>query len=204
VDWRERGLDGFGHPENFHERQAERWTAHWDRFRFRDIPGLDEAGDWLRANAPAEWTPGIMHGDYSFLNVMFAHGPAPALAAIVDWEMATIGDPLLDLAWLARQWPERAEDAQTRWVDYSGMPLRDEIIAHYRELTGQPAGNFTYYEVLANFKVAIVLEEGYARYLNGLATSPKVAHYNEAILKAGRTAGDLVAGAGQPHRAREE
>ena len=195
VDWRANGLQDLGRPDNFHERQVDRWTSYWDRFRFRDIPGLDVAGAWLRANAPAQWTPGIMHGDYSFLNVMFAHGPVPALAAIVDWEMATIGDPLLDLAWLARQWPGRPQDVQTRWVDYSGMPLRDEIVAHYGELTGRPTGDFAYYEVLANFKVAIVLEGGYARYLNGQATSPKVAHYNEAILKAGRTAGELVADA---------
>ena len=193
VDWRARGLDGFGRPEGFHERQVDRWTAHWDQFRFRDIPGLDVAATWLRANSPADWTPGIMHGDYSFLNVMFGHGPAPALAAIVDWEMATIGDPLLDLAWLARQWPDRGDEVQTRWVDYSGMPLRDEIVDHYRQLTGQPIGNFAYYEVLANFKVAIVLEGGYARYLNGQATSDKVVHYNEAILKAGRIAGEIAA-----------
>jgi len=193
VDWRERGLDGFGHPEGFHERQVDRWTSYWDRFRFRDIPGLDAAGAWLQANTPAHWTPGIMHGDYSFLNVMFAHGPVPQLAAVVDWEMATIGDPLLDLAWLARQWPDRPQDVHTRWVDYSGMPFRNEIVAHYRELTGRPTENFAYYEVLANFKVAIILEGGYARYLKGQATSPKVAHYNEVILKAGRTASELVA-----------
>jgi aminoglycoside phosphotransferase (APT) family kinase protein len=193
VDWRGRGLDGFGRPEGFHQRQVDRWTAHWDQFRFRDIPGLDVAAPWLRANAPADWTPGIMHGDYSFLNVMFGHGPEPALAAIVDWEMATIGDPLLDLAWLARQWPDRPDEVQTRYVDYTGLPLRDEIVAYYHELTGRPAGRFAYYEVLANFKVAIVLEGGYARYLDGQATTAKVAHYNEVILKAGRIAGEIAA-----------
>jgi aminoglycoside phosphotransferase (APT) family kinase protein len=193
VDWRARGLDGFGHPEGFHDRQVDRWTGHWDTFRFRDIPGLDAAGAWLRDNAPARWTPGIMHGDYSFLNVMFAHGPRPALAAIVDWEMATIGDPVLDLAWLARQWPDRSEEPQTRWMDYTGMPQRDEIVDHYRQLTGNPLEDFTYYQVLANFKVAIVLEGGYARYLNGQATNPKVAHYDEAIMRAARTAATLVA-----------
>ena len=200
VDWRAGGLEGFGRPEGFHDRQVDRWTSHWDRFRFRDIPGLEAAGAWLRDNAPARWTPGIMHGDYSFLNVMFAHGPRPALAAIVDWEMATIGDPLLDLAWLARQWPDQHEDVHTRWVDYTGMPLREEIVAYYQELTGSPMENFVYYEVLANFKVAIILEGGYARYLNGEVTNHKVAHYDEAILKAGRVAGELVAGAGRRSR----
>jgi aminoglycoside phosphotransferase (APT) family kinase protein len=199
VDWQERGLDGFGRPDGFHERQVERWTAHWDRFRFRDIPGLDVAAAWLRGNAPgpADWTPGIMHGDYSFLNVMFGHGPAPQLAAIVDWEMATIGDPLLDLAWLVRQWPDSGEDLQGRYVDYTGLPTREEIIDHYRELTGRRIENYAYYEVLANFKVAIVLEGGYARYLNGQATTGKVAHFNEAILRAGRVAGEVAAREGE-------
>lgn len=192
VDWQAHGLQGFGRPEGFHERQVDRWTAHWDRFRFRDIPGLAQAGAWLRDNAPARWTPGIMHGDYSFLNVMFGHGPEPVLAAVVDWEMATIGDPVLDLAWLTRQWPDSTEDMRTRWVDYTGMPRRDEVVDYYRELTGNPVENFGYYEVLANFKVAIILEGGYARYLKGQVANPKVAHYNEAILKAGRVAGELV------------
>lgn len=195
VDWRERGLAGFGKPDNFHGRQVDRWTAHWDKFRFRDIPGLAEAGEWLRENIPSQWTPGIMHGDYSFLNVMFRRGPEPALAAIVDWEMATVGDPVLDLAWLMRQWPARVEDVHSRYVDYTGMPLRYEIVDFYRELTGNPLDHYRYYEVLANFKLAIVLEGGYARYLNGEVTNPKIAHYNDSILDAGRTAAELVAGA---------
>lgn len=194
VDWRAQGLEGFGKPERFHERQVDRWTAHWDGFRFRDIPGLDEAGAWLRDNIPEDWTPGIMHGDYSFLNVMFGHGPEPALAAVVDWEMATIGDPILDLAWLLRQWPERGGDRQTRYVDYTGMPDREEVVDLYREFSGNPLVDLVYYEVLANFKVAIVLEGGYARYLKGEVDNPKVAHYNETILKAGRVAQALAAG----------
>ncbi|WP_405976234.1 phosphotransferase family protein [Streptomyces sp. NBC_00988] len=195
VDWQARGLTGFGRPDGFHERQVDRWTAHWDRFRFRDIPGLTEAGAWLRENVPSRWTPGIMHGDYSFLNVMFRHGPEPALAAVVDWEMATVGDPVLDLAWLMRQWPARAEDVHSRYVDYTGMPLRDEMVDIYRELTGNPLDHYRYYQVLANFKLAIVLEGGYARYLNGEVDNPKVAHYNDSILDAGRVAAELVAGA---------
>jgi aminoglycoside phosphotransferase (APT) family kinase protein len=134
-----------------------------------------------------------MHGDYSFLNVMFKHGPASELAAIVDWEMATIGDPVLDLAWLARQWPARDEALRTRYVDYTGMPSQEEIVDIYRDLTGNPLENYRYYEVLANFKLAIVLEGGYVRFLRGEVTNPKVAHYDEAILKADRVAAALVA-----------
>ena len=194
VDWRAQGLETFGRPDGFHERQVDRWTAHWDTFRFRPLPGLAEAGEWLRENIPAQWRPGLMHGDYSFLNVMFRHGDAAQLAAIVDWEMATIGDPVLDLAWLARQWPTRDEPARTRYVDYTGMPRQEDLADLYRELTGNPLTDYRYYQVLANFKLAIVLEGGYARYLKGEAANPKVAHYDEAIQKAARVASALIAG----------
>ena len=194
IDWRTQGLEDFGRPEGFHERQVDRWMAHWSTFRFRPLPGLAEAGDWLGQNIPTQWTPGIMHGDYSFLNVMFGHGSPARLAAIVDWEMATIGDPVLDLAWLARQWPSRGEPARTRYVDYTGMPHQEDLAELYRELTGNPLTDYRYYQVLANFKLAIVLEGGYARYLKGEASSPKVAHYDEAIQKATRVASALVAG----------
>jgi aminoglycoside phosphotransferase (APT) family kinase protein len=124
---------------------------------------------------------------------MFRYGTTPALAAIVDWEMATIGDPVLDLAWLARQWPSVGEDKQTRYVDYEGMPNQEEIVDVYRELTGNPLDCYRYYEVLANFKLAIVLEGGYVRFLRGEVDNPKVAHYDEAILKAERVASALIA-----------
>jgi aminoglycoside phosphotransferase (APT) family kinase protein len=193
VDWRAQGLSDFGRPDGFHDRQVGRWMSHWKQFRFRDIPGIEEAAAWLTEHSPTTWTPGLMHGDYSFLNVMFSNDPDPSLAAIVDWEMATIGDPILDLAWLARQWPETPDEVHTRFVDYTGMPLRDEIVQLYSDQTGNTLDDLLYYEVLANFKVAIVLEGGYARYLKGDVDNPKVAYYDEAILKAGRVARELIA-----------
>ena len=109
VDWRARGLEGLGRPDGFHDRQVDRWYAHLSRFEFREIPGLDEAGDWLRGHRPRNYHPGIMHGDYQFANVMFHHGGPARLAAIVDWEMGTVGDPLLDLAWVVMGWPDEGE-----------------------------------------------------------------------------------------------
>ena len=193
VDWRAQGLEGFGKPEGFHDRQVDRWLAHWAQFRFRDIPGLDQAAAWLRTHRPAEWTPGIMHGDFAFLNVMFRHGDQPRLAAIVDWEMATIGDPFLDVAWLLGHWPATDDDELlTEYVDYSGMPLRDEMLAVYEEQCGRPLRNFVYYQILASFKSAIILEGGYARFLKGETDNPKLEKYNDSILMAAQTAAELV------------
>ena len=99
VDWRAHGLEGFGRPDGFHERQVDRWLSFLSAYQVRELPGLDVAADWLRRNRPAHFTPGIMHGDYQFANVMYAPGAPARLAAIVDWEMTTIGDPLLDVGW---------------------------------------------------------------------------------------------------------
>jgi aminoglycoside phosphotransferase (APT) family kinase protein len=96
VDWRAKGLEDLGRPEGFHERQVDRWTAFLERIKGRELPGFDEAAAWLRTHKPIDYIPGIMHGDYQFANVMFRHGAPARLAALVDWEMGTIGDPKLD------------------------------------------------------------------------------------------------------------
>ena len=88
----------------------------------RELPGLDVAADWLRGNRPAHYTPGIMHGDYQFANVMFAHGEPARLAAIVDWEMTTVGDPLLDLAWALLGYDGEEPRADGFYLDMRGMP----------------------------------------------------------------------------------
>ena len=93
VDWKERGLEGFGKPDGFLERQADRWISQYEALKVRDLDGVGEVADWLRANTPSVYEPGIIHGDYQFANVMYGHGAPAQLAAIVDWEMATVGDP---------------------------------------------------------------------------------------------------------------
>ena len=98
--------EGYGKPDGFHERQVDRWFAHLKDFEFREIPGLKEAGEWLRGYKPKSYKPGIIHGDYQFANVMFRDGAPATMAAIVDWEMGTVGDPLLDLGWVIMGWPD--------------------------------------------------------------------------------------------------
>ena len=127
VDWKAQGLEGFGKPDGFHDRQVDRWLAHLNAFKFRELPGLDVAADWLRNHKPSHWEPGIIHGDYQFANVMFNHGAPARLAAMVDWEMSTVGDPLLDLAWVMNGWtdPGRGPDQGLRGPDRHAQPGRD-------------------------------------------------------------------------------
>jgi aminoglycoside phosphotransferase (APT) family kinase protein len=193
VDWRARGLGDFGKPEGFHERQVDRWLAHLAGFRFRDLPGLDEAAAWLRGYTPRAYVPGIIHGDYQFANVMFRHGAPARMAAIVDWEMSTIGDPLLDLAWVVMAWPNPGEDrAGSGYVDYTGMPSREELLERYTRASGRPVDEMDYYVILARFKMAVVLEGGYARYVQGGADNPKMQMFGDVVLDMARTAGELA------------
>jgi aminoglycoside phosphotransferase (APT) family kinase protein len=166
VDWRAAGLTDLGRPDGFHERQVDRWTAFLDRIKGRELPGFDEAAAWLRAHRPLDFVPGIMHGDYQFANVMYHHGAPARLAAIVDWEMGTVGDPKLDLAWVVQGWPEDTSDpgaAFSGYVDMKGMPSRDEILARYAEVSGRQVDDIDYYVVLAKWKLAVVLEQGFQR-----------------------------------------
>ena len=164
VDWQAKGLAGLGRPDGFHERQVDRWTAFFERIKKRELPGFDTAQAWLRAHRPIDYHPGLMHGDYQFANVMFRHGAPARLAAVLDWEMGTIGDPKLDLAWLLEKWPEEpSTDRGTSYVDLTGMPGRSELLARYAEVSGRQVDDIDYYTVLAGFKLAVVIEQGYQR-----------------------------------------
>jgi aminoglycoside phosphotransferase (APT) family kinase protein len=166
VDWQAKGLQDLGRPDGFHERQVDRWTAFLERIKGRDLPGFDETAAWLRAHGPIDFIPGIMHGDYQFANVMYRDGGPARLAAIVDWEMGTVGDPKLDLGWTVQGWPEdtRSPDAaESSYVDMFEMPSRDQVIAHYSAVSGRQVDDIDYYVILARWKLAVVLEQGFQR-----------------------------------------
>jgi aminoglycoside phosphotransferase (APT) family kinase protein len=165
VDWQAKGLHGLGRPDGFHERQVGRWIGFLERIKGRDLPGLEVATGWLKAHSPLDFVPGLMHGDYQFANVMYRHGAPARLAAIVDWEMGTVGDPKLDLGWMVQGWPSDsdAEEGSMGYVDMRGMPSRDQVVAHYAEVSGRQVDDLDYYLILAKWKLAIVLEQGFQR-----------------------------------------
>ena len=166
VDWQAKGLSDLGRPDGFHERQVDRWIGFLERIKKRELPGLDVATGWLKAHKPLDFIPGLMHGDYQFANVMYRHGAPAQLAAIVDWEMGTVGDPKLDLGWMVQSWPEdtrNPEDGEMSYVDMRGMPSREQVVAHYAEVSGRQVDDLDYYLVLAKWKLAIVLEQGFQR-----------------------------------------
>ncbi|WP_051499918.1 phosphotransferase family protein [Nocardia sp. BMG51109] len=165
VDWRGVGLHDLGRPDGFHERQVDRWTGFFERIKGRELDGMHAATTWLRTHRPLDFIPGVMHGDYQFANVMFRDGAPATLAAIVDWEMGTVGDPKLDLAWMLQDWPEDTSgpEAAAGYVDLTGMPSRTRLAEHYAEVSGRQVDDLDYYLVLAKWKLAIVLEQGFQR-----------------------------------------
>lgn len=176
VDHEAAGLDDLGRPVGFLERQVARWRAELasydalEGYPGPDLPGVERLGDWLEANRPAEWTPGLIHGDYHLANVMLTP-TSGEVAAVVDLEMATVGDPLLDLGALLATWP-RGDEVEV--VDASigragGLPTRDELVRHYAERSTRDLRAVDWYVAMACFKLGIVLEGTYARSLAGLA-----------------------------------
>ncbi|OBJ70724.1 phosphotransferase family protein [Mycobacterium sp. 1274756.6] len=176
VDYRAVGLGDFGKPDGFLDRQVPRWLSELESYSQFDgypgpqIPGVQEVAAWLQRGQPSSWTPGIMHGDYHAANVMFSP-TGPEVAAIVDWEMCTIGDPLLDLGWLLATWPDPSappvlEQALTGYGDWA---THAEIIDQYAAASSRDLTAITWYTVLACFKLGIVLEGTLARACAGKA-----------------------------------
>ena len=134
-----------------------------------------------------------MHGDYQFAIVLYRHGAPARLAAIVDWEMGTIGDPKLDLAWVVQQWPaETVEERPKGYADLSGMPGRDELLDYYAAESGRQVDDIDYYVILAKWKLGIVLEQGYARAIQGTGENDKLLAFGPIVLDLIQGAADLA------------
>ena len=176
VDPEAVGLSDFGRMEGFLERQAGRWAAYLaDCRRYQGWSGPDELGDiagvqaWLEANCPLHAQPGIIHGDYHIGNMLYLEDGT--LTAIVDWEMATLGDPLMDFGRLLASWPSNdgPQPFVMRVECLDGFPTRDELITRYRDVTKRDLSELGWFEVLACYKLGIILEGTYARAQSGQA-----------------------------------
>jgi aminoglycoside phosphotransferase (APT) family kinase protein len=156
LDWRALGLADFGHPDGFHARQRDRWLRQYGAYPRQELDGIEDAAAWLGDRIPTDWTPGIMHGDYHMGNLLIAPAPPPAVAAVCDWETATIGDPLLDLAAFVRFWTESHNSS-------AGWPSEEQLVARYAERSGRTIPDLAYYSVLARFRLAVMMEGIYQR-----------------------------------------
>jgi aminoglycoside phosphotransferase (APT) family kinase protein len=200
VDHLAVGLGDFGKPEGFIERQVPRWLGELASYdAFEGYPGPDigpvhEVAAWLDERRPTSWRPGIMHGDYHAANVMFSR-TGPEVAAIVDWEMCTIGDPLLDLGWMVATWdvPGTPSEFAGKLAQAGGLATTDELIERYAARSSRDLASIDWYVVLACFKLGIILEGTYARALAGKAPMEIGQQLHDTTVRLFERAHDLIA-----------
>lgn len=177
VDHLAAGLDGFGRPDNYLERQVERWRSQLASYDAVPgwsgsdaIPGVDKVADWLDAHLPPAVSPGIIHGDFHFANVMFRPDDGE-VAAIVDWELSTIGDPLIDLGWMLATWPDTdtPDPAHIAVEPWQGFARHTELINRYAAQSSRDLSHLDWYIILACYKLGIILEGTHARACAGKA-----------------------------------
>ena len=172
VDWRALGLEEMAKkPEEFLSRNLQRMQQLYDGVRHREVPEIDEVGDWLRANTPEQKDVSLTHGDYKLDNVMYAPEAPPRIVAVVDWEISTIGDPLVDLGWMLYFSPEPNSAGSTP-IDQGaqeGFPTRADLAKRYAERTGRALDDLRFYCAFAGWKIAIIMEGSNHRFKQGHA-----------------------------------
>jgi aminoglycoside phosphotransferase (APT) family kinase protein len=201
VDWRAVGLEGFGKPTGYLERQVRRFLGLWELNKTREIPAVEGVGAWLSENLPESGPATIVHGDYRLGNTMFAPGAPARLAAVLDWEMATIGDPLADLGYLCMMWTEPGDPENGlrehlgKVTRAAGFPTRAELIALYEERSGRSMRDIRWYTTLALWKSVVFMEGNYKRAIAGTTDDPYLKQFGEGVLELARQA-ELVAHGG--------
>jgi aminoglycoside phosphotransferase (APT) family kinase protein len=177
VDWKACGLGDMAHVGDYVSRQLARWLSQLDSYGGRDLPPARDISDWLDAHRPTEQASALCHGDYKLDNVLFAPEAPPNLLAVVDWEMASIGDPLVDLAWalIFHPGPEgtmRLGMAKEPTFDVAHLPNRAQLVERYGARSGRDTSAIGWYDVFSRWKLAIVLEGSYAKFQRGQSDKP--------------------------------
>lgn len=206
IDYATVGLEGFGKPTGYLERQIRRWTGQLELAtsitkQSREVPEMWEVRDWLAANVPETKRSVIVHGDYKLDNVMYANGSPAHLNAMFDWEMSTIGDPLADLGWMLSFWREAGDPDDplhaglAKVTTAEGFHTRRELVELYENKSEIKVKDITWYVVAAIWKLACLLEGSYGRHLMGTTDDPFFAMLETGIPALARSAIDVSKGA---------
>ena len=192
FDWRAGGLDGFGRPDGYLERQVSRWLGQLEKYKARSLPEVDDAAAWLADRVPPAQPPGVIHGDYKLDNVMLAPHLPVEIVAVVDWEQSTIGDPLVDVGWVLGLWAEATDAASvagvTPFAGRDDVPTRRELLDRYAQDSRRDLSNVNYYCVLGLFKLACVMEGSYARFRAGTSDDAYFASLEQGVPALARRA----------------
>jgi aminoglycoside phosphotransferase (APT) family kinase protein len=200
VDWRACGLEGYGKPSGYLERQLRRFTGLWEHNKTRELSIVEEVGDLLRRNMPESRESTIVHGDYRLGNVMMADDAPPRLVAIFDWELSTIGDPLADVGYLTVTWAEADDPPDISYSSLSaatrraGFLDRHQLVARYEERSGRPVSALGWYQALALWKAAVFMEGNYKRFTAGSTDDPYLALFDEGVPALAEKAREVARG----------
>jgi aminoglycoside phosphotransferase (APT) family kinase protein len=187
VDWRAAGLETFGRPDGYLERQLRRFSDLWETNKTRELPAVSRVADWLRRTMPESPPTTIVHGDYRLGNAMFAPSEPARMAALLDWEMSTLGDPLADLGLMAIRWVEPGDPRTPLELSpvtrKPGFLTRAELVAAYQELSGGSVAAIDWYATLALWKTIVFMEGNYKRTVLGASDDPYVSRFREGVVE---------------------
>jgi aminoglycoside phosphotransferase (APT) family kinase protein len=180
VDAAQPALAALGHPEGYVRRQVSGWTDRYARAKTDDVPQIEAVASWLARSMPPESGAAVIHNDYKYDNVMLDPADLTRVVAVLDWEMATIGDPLMDLGVMLGYWTDPDDDDEMRGRPYGptflpGSLSRRQLLERYAERTGRSAGAALFYYVFALFKIAVIVQQIYKRYVEGHTKDPRFA-----------------------------
>lgn len=189
VDVKAAGLSDLGKPQGYVRRQVEGWIARWEKAKTSEVPEMDELGKWLRDRMPAESAATgatLVHNDYKFDNVMLAAEDPTRVVAVLDWELCTQGDPLMDLGTTLGYWVEPDDDPVWKATAFSpslspGAPSRRELADRYAERTGRDTSNMLYYYCFALLKIGVIVQQIFYRYHHGHTKDPRFAKLDQAV-----------------------
>jgi len=187
TDWEGAGLEGFGKPTGYLERQLRRFNGLWEHNRTRELPQVEEVAAWLQASIPESPPATIVHGDYRLGNTMFAPGAPARLIAIFDWEMATIGDPLADVGYMLMHWTEPGDTLGKFNLNNvtlrPGFPTRAQLTARYEQRSGRSVRSLDWYVTLALWKAVVFMEGNYKRALSGSTDDPYLKTFGDGVVE---------------------
>jgi len=197
VDYRAAGLGELGRPEGYVERQVTGWIGRYDKARTDDIPALDRAARWLAAHKPAESGAALIHNDYKYDNLVLDPADPSRISAVLDWEMATVGDPLMDLGTTLGYWVEATDAPELQVLRFGcttlpGNLTRAEIVERYTHVSGRDVSNVVFYYVFGLYKIAVISQQIYARYKQGLTKDERFGLLIHAIRAIADTAGAAI------------
>ena len=199
VPWQECGLEGYGKPTGYLDRQLRRFGGLWEHNKTREVEVLDRVTAWLGEHKPESPPATIVHGDYRLGNTMYAPGTPARLVAIFDWELATIGDPLADVGYLTATYPEPGDDTMSLFnlaavTTREGFPSRAELVERYEEESGRSMSELRWYQTLALWKSAVFLEGSYKRYVAGTTDDSWFGKLDEGVPEIAQRAWDIAHG----------